>query len=189
MTPAENGQRIGYIRVSSVDQSTIRQLDGVQLDRTFTDKASGKDVNRPELKTALGFVRAGDVLVVHSIDRLARNLADLLAIVKELNARGVAVEFCKEKLSFSGDDSPSSKLMLSVMGACAEFERSMIRERQLEGIALAKKAGVYKGRKSTMTNMQVKAIRDRVSAGENKSALGREFGITRQTIYNLLASK
>jgi DNA invertase Pin-like site-specific DNA recombinase len=103
------------------------------------------------------YVRSGDVLVVHSIDRLARNLADLLAIVKGLNARGVAVEFCKESLSFSGDDSPSSKLMLSVMGACAEFERSMIRKRQLEGIALAKKAGVYKGRKSTMTDGQVQA--------------------------------
>jgi len=158
------------------------------VDRTFTDKASGKDTNRPELKAAMEYVRTGDVLVVHSVDRLARNLADLLALVKGLNARGVAVEFCKENLSFNGDDSPSSKLMLSVMGACAEFERSMSKERQLEGIAHAKQAGKYTGRKSTMTAAQVQSIRDRAASGENKSALAREFGITRQTIYNVLAA-
>jgi DNA invertase Pin-like site-specific DNA recombinase len=186
--PKQNGKRVGYIRVSSVDQNTIRQLDGETLDKTFTDKASGKDTNRRELKAALEYLRDGDVLVVHSIDRLARNLADLLEIVKGLNARGVAVEFCKEKLSFSGDDNSSSKLMLSVMGACAEFERSLIRERQLEGIAKAKQAGKYTGRKSTFKPAQIQAIRERAKSGEHKAALAREFGVTRQTIYNLLAA-
>jgi DNA invertase Pin-like site-specific DNA recombinase len=122
------------------------------------------------------------------MDRLARNIGDLLRIVETLNKRSVVVEFVKEALTFTGDDSAPSKLMLTIMGGVAEFERAMIRERQREGIAKAKEAGVYKGRKSTMTDSQIQAIRDRVAAGENKSALGREFGVTRQTIYNLVAA-
>jgi DNA invertase Pin-like site-specific DNA recombinase len=182
------GKRIGYIRVSSIDQNTARQLDGVELDKVFTDKASGKDTNRPQLKAALDYLRDGDVLVVHSMDRLARNISDLLNTVQTLNERGVAVEFVKESLVFTGDDSAISKLMLTIMGGVAEFERAMIRERQLEGIAKAKQAGKYRGRQSTMTTAQVKAIRDRVAAGENKSALAREFMLSRQTIYNILST-
>src|SRR5579864_5936597 len=124
--------RIGYRRVSSVDQNLERQLEGTQVDRTFEDKVSGKDRDRPELTLALSFCRQGDTLVVHSMDRLARNLADLLALVKELTARGVAVEFVKEHLTFTGKDEPMATLLLQVMGACAEFERAMIRERQRE---------------------------------------------------------
>jgi DNA invertase Pin-like site-specific DNA recombinase len=182
------GKRIGYIRVSSVDQSTIRQLDGVQLDKTFTDKASGKDTNRPQLKAALDYLRDGDVLVVHSMDRLARNITDLLHTVQTLNDRGVVVEFLKEGLNFTGDDSPMSKLMVTIMGGVAEFERAMICERQLEGILKAKQAGKYRGRQSTMSPTQVQTIRDRAAAGEKKAALAREFGVTRQTIYNLIAA-
>jgi DNA invertase Pin-like site-specific DNA recombinase len=122
------------------------------------------------------------------MDRLARNLTDLLYLVGELNERGVIVEFVNQHLTFTGDDSPMSKLMLCVMGGVAEFERAMIRERQLEGIAKAKQAGKYRGRQSTMTSAQVQTIRDRVAAGANKAALAREFGVTRQTIYNLLAA-
>src|ERR1039458_6986099 len=108
MVAARRGsKRIGYIRVSSVDQNTVRQLDGVELDKVFTDKASGKDTNRPQLKAALDYVRDGDVLVVHSMDRLARSLADLLQLVEMLNKRGVVVEFVKEGLVFTGDDSPT----------------------------------------------------------------------------------
>jgi DNA invertase Pin-like site-specific DNA recombinase len=182
----QGGKRIGYIRVSGVDQNTARQLDGVPLDKTFTDKASSKDTNRPQLKCALEYLRDGDVLVVHSMDRLARNMTDLLQTVESLNKRGVAVEFVKESLTFTGDDSAMSRLMLTVMGGVAEFERAMIRERQMEGIAKAKQEGKYRGRKSTMTVTQVQTIRNRVMAGENKSALAREFGVTRQTIYNLI---
>jgi DNA invertase Pin-like site-specific DNA recombinase len=182
------GKRIGYIRVSSVDQNTVRQLDGVQLDKTYTDKASGKDTNRPQLQAALDYLRDGDVLCCHSMDRLARNITDLLHTVEMLNKRGVVVEFVKEGLTFTGDDSPISKLMLTIIGGTAEFERAMIRERQLEGIAKAKQAGKYRGRQSTMTTAQVHAIRDRAAVGENKSALAREFGVTRQTIYNVMAT-
>ena len=183
-----SGKRIGYIRVSAVDQNTARQLDGVELDKVFTDKASGKDTNRPQLKAALDYLRDGDVLVVHSMDRLARNISDLLNTVQTLNDRGVVVEFVKEGLTFTGDDSAISKLMLTIMGGVAEFERAMIRERQLEGIAKAKQAGKYRGRQSTMTAAQVKTIRDRAAAGENKSALAREFMLSRQTIYNILSA-
>jgi DNA invertase Pin-like site-specific DNA recombinase len=183
------GKRIGYIRVSSIDQNTVRQLDGIELDKVFTDKASGKDTNRPQLKAALDYLRDGDVLVVHSMDRLARNISDLLNTVQTLNDRGVVVEFVKESLMFTGDDSAISKLMLTIMGGAAEFERAMIRERQLEGIAKAKQAGKYRGRQSTMTAAQVKEIRHRSVGGENKSALAREFMLSRQTIYNILAAE
>jgi DNA invertase Pin-like site-specific DNA recombinase len=189
MTAAKRGgKRIGYIRVSSLDQSTARQLDGVPLDKVFTDKASGKDTNRPQLRAALDYLRDGDVLVVHSMDRLARNISNLLHTVESLNGRGVVVEFVKEGLTFTGDDSAISKLMLTIMGGVAEFERAMIRERQHEGIAKAKQAGKYRGRQSTMTAAQVQAIRKRAAAGEKKVALAREFGVTRQTIYNLIAA-
>ncbi len=189
MTAARRGgKRVGYIRVSSIDQNTIRQLDGVQVDKVFTEKASGKDTQRPQLQQALQFVREGDVFVIHSMDRLARNLRDLLRLVEELTGRGVAVEFVKEGLTFTGEDTPMAKMLLGIMGAVAEFERSMIRERQLEGIAKAKQAGRYQGRKSTMQPAQLQAIRDRAAAGEKKAALAREFGVTRQTIYNFLAA-
>lgn len=185
MTAARRGgKRIGYVRVSTLDQNESRQLEGVQLDKRFVDKASGKDTKRPQLQAALDYVRDGDVLVVHSMDRLARNLDDLRRIVMELTGRGVVVEFVKEHLTFTSEDNAMSKLLLSVMGAFAEFERSLIRERQREGIALAKKAGVYRGRKPSLTPERVTQLRARVAAGEKKAALAREFGISRETLYS-----
>jgi DNA invertase Pin-like site-specific DNA recombinase len=181
------GQRVGYIRVSSVDQNTARQLDGVQVNETFTDKASGKDTHRPQLQAALRHIRKGDVLVVHSMDRLARNLRDLLKLVEDLTQRGVAVEFVKENLAFTGDDSATSKLMLGVMGAAAEFERDMIRERQREGIAAAKAKGVRLGRPAVLKPAQVKQLRKRIAAGENREIVAMEFGISRTATYNYTA--
>jgi DNA invertase Pin-like site-specific DNA recombinase len=119
-----HGQRIGYVRVSSFDQNPERQLEQVQVDKVFTDKASGKDTQRPELERLLAFVREGDTVVVHSMDRLARNLDDLRRLVQKLTQRGVRIEFVKECLTFTGEDSPMANLMLSVMGAFAEFERA-----------------------------------------------------------------
>lgn len=185
MTAARRGgKRIGYVRVSTLDQNESRQLEGVQLDKRFVDKASGKDTKRPQLQAALDYVRDGDVLVVHSMDRLARNLDDLRRTVMELTGRGVVVEFVKEHLTFTSEDNAMSKLLLSVMGAFAEFERSLIRERQREGIALAKKSGVYKGRKPSLTPERIAQLRARVAAGEKKAALAREFGISRETLYS-----
>lgn len=181
-----NGQRIGYVRVSSVDQNCDRQLDGIELDRVFTDKASGKDVNRPALAEMLRFVREGDRIVVHSLDRLARNLDDLRKLVSDLTGRGVTVEFIKENLTFSGDDSPMSTLLLSVMGAFAEFERSLIRERQREGIAIAKQAGAYKGRKREMSDERIAEIKRRVANGDKKATIARDMGISRETVYQYI---
>jgi DNA invertase Pin-like site-specific DNA recombinase len=180
------GQRVGYIRVSSFDQNPDRQLEQVAVDRTFTDKASGKDVLRPELERLLAFVREGDTLVVHSMDRLARNLDDLRRMVQGLTRRGVRVEFIKERLTFTGEDSPMATLMLSVMGAFAEFERALLRERQREGIALAKQRGAYRGRKRSLTPERVTELLRRVRAGEKKLPLAREFGISRETLYQYL---
>src|SRR5215204_2957466 len=181
-----SGQRVGYIRVSTLDQQTERQLEGLTLDKVFTDKASGKDTKRPELEHLMGFVRTGDTMVVHSMDRLARNLDDLRRIVQTLTQKGVRIEFVKEHLTFTGEDSPMSSLMLSVMGAFAEFERSLIRERQREGIALAKKSGAYRGRKKALSPQEVAELRQRVAAGISKAQVAREAGISRQTLYQYL---
>lgn len=182
------GQRVGYRRVSTIDQNTERQLEGVAVDRLFEDKASGKDVERPALQEALRYLREGDTLVVHSMDRLARNLDDLRRIVRDLTGRGVAVQFVKEQQTFSGADSPMATLMLSLMGAFAEFERALIRERQREGIELAKGRGVYKGRKKDLSPERAAELRakDAASGGKGRAALAREFGISRTTLYEYL---
>lgn len=181
-----SGKNVGYLRVSSSEQSHERQLDGTALDKFFIDKASGKNTERPQLDALLGYVREGDTVVVHSMDRLARNLDDLRRLVSELNGRGVAVRFVKESLLFTGENSPMAVLMLSVMGAFAEFERSLIRERQAEGIALAKKRRVYKGRKKALSLEQARAVKRRTADGEKKTNVAREFGISRETLYQYL---
>jgi DNA invertase Pin-like site-specific DNA recombinase len=181
-----DGQRIGYIRVSGFDQNPERQLEHVELSRVFTDKASGKDTHRPQLESLLTFVRQGDTVVVHSMDRLARNLDDLRRIVQSLTKRGVRIEFVKEHLVFTGDDSPMANLMLSVMGAFAEFERALIRERQREGIALARQRGAYRGRRRALSDDQVAEVRRRIEAGESKAKVAREFGVSRETVYQYL---
>lgn len=177
---------VGYVRVSTVDQNTVRQLDGIEVERVFTDRASGKDTARPKLDELIAFVRDGDTVIVHSMDRLARNLDDLRRLVRTLTSKGVRVEFVKESLTFTGEDSPMATLLLSVMGAFAEFERALILERQREGIAVAKQRGVYTGRKPALTAEQAQQLRERVAAGERKSALAKEFGISRETVYSYL---
>jgi DNA invertase Pin-like site-specific DNA recombinase len=156
------------------------------VDTVFRDTVSGTSIQRPRLAALLRFVRAGDVVVVHSMDRLARNLEDLRRLVRELTTRGVRVRFVQEQLTFSAEDSPMATLLLSVLGAFAEFERALIQERQAEGIALAKSRGAYTGRTRSLTAAQASDLRARVAAGEPKAALGREYGISRQTLYQYL---
>ncbi len=180
------GLHVGYVRVSGIDQNELRQLDGLNLDKTFTDKVSGKDINRPQLELLLSFLREGDTLVCHSMDRLGRNLDDLRKIVLDLTGRGVHVQFVKERLVFTGEDSPMANLLLSVMGAFAQFERELIRERQREGIALAKRRGAYVGRKRSLTPVEAADLLRRVGCGESKTALARELGVTRDTIYRYI---
>ncbi|MFM2666669.1 recombinase family protein [Vibrio mediterranei] len=183
------GQRIGYIRVSTFDQNTERQLEGIKTDKVFTDIASGKDIQRRQLDELISFVRIGDTVVVHSMDRLARNLDDLRCIVQSLTSRGVCIEFIKENLCFTGEDSPMATLMLSVMGAFAEFERALIKERQREGIALAKQRGAYRGRKKALSELEIEQLKSRVASGDKKAQIARDFGISRETLYQYLRNK
>lgn len=181
------GQSVGYIRVSTVEQNTARQLDGVPLDRVFEDKASGKSMDRPQLQAALDYLRDGDTLHVHSMDRLARNLDDLRKLVKDLTSRGVVVHFHKDNMVFTGDDSPLASLTLTMLGAFAEFERALIRERQREGIEQAKKRNVYTGRKPSLGLEQAAELRRRAGDGVPKAVLARDFNISRETVYRYLA--
>lgn len=183
------GKTLGYIRVSSADQSIARQLEGIQVDKMFIDKVSGKDRNRPELRLLLDYAREDDTVVVHSMDRLARNLDDLRSLVRHFTEQKVKVQFIKENLTFTGDNSPMSNLLLSVMGAVAEFERALIRERQLEGIALAKKRGAYKGRKQKLSPEKVLELKQSIANGTRKSKAAKDFGISRETLYQYLRKK
>ena len=196
------GQHIGYRRVSTVDQKTDRQLADTPVDKVFTDKASGKSTDgRPELARAIDYVRDGDTLVVHSMDRLARNIVDLHQIVDALTkggtlvidgktlecGGGVAVQFVKEGRTFTGDDGSEAQLMLGILGSVAQFERAIIRERQREGIAIAKAAGKYKGGQPKLNDDQAAELRRRKAEGERVADLAREFGVSRQTVYSYLA--
>lgn len=190
---SSSGQKIGYVRVSSVDQNDARQLDGLVLDKIFTDKASGKDVHRPQLQALLSHVREGDHVYVHSMDRLSRSLKDLQEVVESLTARGVAVEFCKENLRFERPGSNSgghtaaySKLLLQMLGAVGEFERALIRERQREGIAIAKTKGVYKGRKSGLNAEMKLKLREMIASGISKTEIAKNLAISRASVYQYI---
>ena len=174
---------IGYVRVSSIDQNTERQLDGIDLERVFEDKASGGSTDRPQLRTMLDYVREGDTIHVHSIDRLARSLRDLQDLIEELATRGVAIQFHKEGLTFDGSPSPFQTLQLQVIGAVAEFERSIIRERQREGIAKAKARGVYANRSRKVQAERVNQLR---VDGLGASEIAKRTGISRAHVYRLL---
>ena len=180
------GHTVGYIRESCFDQNPSRQLEGLTLDRVFIDKASGKDTRHPELENLKQFIRDGDTVVIHNMDRLAYNLDDLRQIVRSLTGKGIKIQFVKENLTFSGEDSPLANLLLSVMGAFAELERSLIRERQLEGIALAKQRGAYLGRIRSLSDADISEMRRRVTAGEQKAQVARDFSISRKTLYKYL---
>ena len=177
---------VGYTRVSSFEQNASRQLENQKIEKLFADVVSGKNTARPQLQALLDFVREGDIVLVHSMDRLARNLDDLRFLVKSLTNKGIHIQFVQENIMFTGEDSPISQLLLSVMGAFAEFERSLIKERQREGIALAKKRGVYKGRKQALDREQILQLKERIKTGEAKSTVAKEFGICRATLYQYL---
>jgi DNA invertase Pin-like site-specific DNA recombinase len=186
MAPSGN---FGYRRVSSTDQSTGRQLQDMEFDHVYEDKCSGKDTARPALQEALRSLRKGDTFTAHSMDRLARSLADLLTLVTDLTARGVTVIFVKEHLTFTGNDSAIDKLLLSMLGAVAEFERQLIRQRQREGIDLALAEGRYKGRPRVLTPSMVEEARRLKAEGENVVDIAEQLGCSRQTLYTALKSQ
>lgn len=181
---------VGYRRVSTLEQNTTRQLEDITLDKAFEDKLSGKDRERPQLQACLEFCREGDTLLVHSMDRLARNLVDLCQVVKAINAKGCSVKFMKEQLTFaSGKDDPFATLQMQMLGAFAEFERKLLLQRQREGIAIAKTQGKYKGRARSLTTVQVNELRARAALNAvSKADLAEEYGISRQTLYSYIRS-
>lgn len=181
------GQNIGYIRVSSEGQNTARQLEGIKLDKEFTDIMTGSVRSRPHLEECLNYVRNGDTLHVHSIDRLARNLRDLQEIIDGLACKGVTVRFHNENLTFSGDDSPMQKLTLHLMGAFAEFERSMIRSRQREGIDAARDAGIALGRRPKLNDDELITRAKKMRAdGMKKVEIAKALNLSRPSINKLL---
>jgi DNA invertase Pin-like site-specific DNA recombinase len=185
--------KIGYVRVSTAEQNTDRQLDGLQLTVTFTDKASGKNADRPQLQAMMaGNWPEGSTVYVHSMDRLARSLSDLLQIVEHLTHRGINVHFVKEAKIFRGGETsdPMDKLMLSMLGAVAEYERTLIRERQREGINKAKLRGVYRGRprKNTDNERIAHIVAEATALGANKTRIAAKHGISRDTLYKYVKS-
>jgi len=187
----KTGQRLGYKRVSTIDQHTDRQLEGVALDRCFEDKATGRNTDRPGLQAALEWSRAGDTLVVWSMDRLGRSTRDMLQIIDGLTAKGVSVEFVKEGLTFRGDDSPMNRLILTVLSAVYECELGHIRDRQREGVALAKAKGVYKGRAPAIraNNGKQADLARLIAEGAKVSEIARQLGVSRQTVYSAMAKQ
>lgn len=180
-----------YIRVSTISQNTDRQLVGIDCDLEFKEAASAKDVKRAQLTTMLSILQKGDWVHVHELSRLARNTADLLGIVEQIISKGANIQFHKENLTFRSGDKQDAfqQLMLTVMAAIAQFERNLLLERQREGIELAKKKGKYKGKQSRFSKENILSMKERFSKPEtNKSALAREYGITRQHLYRLASS-
>ena len=186
--------KIGYIRVSTADQNPERQrieLEAVGVEEIYEDRVSGKNLDRPQLQEMLAFIRKGDTIIVHSLDRLSRNLSDLLKTVEALTQKGVSIHFLKEKLEFDAgkDASPTAKLMLQLVGAFSEFERSMIKARQREGIELAKARGVYRGRKRTVKPEQIETVEKQMALGVPLSVAAKKVGISRATVYRYLNPK
>ena len=181
-------QIVGYVRVSSQGQNTARQLAGIQLDMEFVDKVTGSNLDRAKLQECIAYVRKGDILVVDSIDRLARNLRDLQDILTTLTNKGVIVKFIQENLTFTGNDDASSTLMLHMMGAFAQFERSMIKSRQREGIDAAKKAGKHLGRPHKVDNNFRKVVNEKRNSCQSIRSIAKEMNVSRATIYKALAN-
>ena len=179
--------KVAYVRTSTEEQHEARQMEamkGFGIDKYFIEKKSGKDADRPQLQALLEFVREGDTVYIHSLDRLARSTKDLLAIVEQLQTKGVELHSNKESIDTS---TATGKLMLTMIGAIAEFERQNLLERQREGIAIAKEQGKYKGRKQVKPDAWVEAY-SKYKAGEIKtvSELAKVLGISRPTVYKLI---
>jgi len=186
------GQVISYVRVSSESQNTARQVEALsqfKIDKTFTEKMSARTADRPQLQAALSYVRENDTLICASIDRMSRSLTDLLSIVQQLRARSVTVHFVKENLVFKpGNDDSMSNLLLSLMGSFSEFENCIRRERQIAGIALAKKAGKYKGRAAALKPAQITEVRALAEQKMPIAQIAAKFAVSRPTIYKAIAN-
>ena len=178
-------EHIGYIRVSSEGQNIDRQLDGVHLDKRYIDKISGQTKDRPQLNACLQYMRTGDTLHVHSIDRLARSLRDLQEIVDGLVKRGVVVRFHNENLIFTAEENPISTMMMQLLGVIAQFERTLTKRRQREGIAIAKSIK-HCGRPKLDLSRRGEAQQLR-SEGHTITAIAKTMNLSRPSIDKLLS--
>jgi DNA invertase Pin-like site-specific DNA recombinase len=176
--------KVAYKRVSTVEQKTERQLDGLSFDRVFEDKVSGKDINRPELSAMLDYIREGDELYIHSLDRLGRNTTDLINLMNILREKGVTVIFNKQGLTFKPDASnPMNELMFTMLAAFSQFERELMLERQREGITKAKAEGKYKGRPATVDKEAIIKAR---AEGKSFRAIAKECKVALSTVQRVL---
>jgi len=186
------GQRVAYIRVSSVDQNPERQLRTVgDCDRIFTDYEQGgadRLASRRQLEELIAYIREGDHVVVSSMDRLARSVMDLNQLTRRITSKGATLQFATEQLAFLPrvDADPFAEFQMNLMGAFAQLERAMIRQRQAEGIAAAKKRGVYKGRAKRLDVDQIREVRAQAAEGIPKARIARTYGVSRSTLYRYL---
>ena len=180
------GAKLGYVRVSTVEQNESRQVEALEkagVERWYIEKISGKNMERPELQKLLDYAREGDTVLIHDLSRISRNLADLLALMKDFDQRGITLVSLHESIDTG---TPLGKLTLSIIGAINEFERANLLERQREGIAIAKRAGRYKGRKRTVLEDMEGVYHDYVTRRRSKAQLAREHGVSRPTLDRLL---
>ncbi len=185
-------KRIAYIRVSSIGQNTSRQdqqIEGLCVDKIFTEKVSGKNVqDRPQFQMMLEYAREDDIIYCADLSRWGRSLIDIKTTVTALTSKGVTVKFLKENLTFSGNDDPMSNLLLGILSSLSEWERAVIKSRQMEGVRIAQQNNVYKercGRKPKLTDEQIKEVKQRVEDGEARATVAKEYGVSRQTVYVL----
>lgn len=179
--------KIGYVRVSTVDQNEARQVEALKkygIEKWYSEKVSGKDLNRPKLQEMLDFVREGDTIYIHDFSRISRSVKDLLSLIDLLEAKKVHLVSLKENLDTS---TPGGRLMLTMIGAINEFERANLLERQAEGIAIAKAKGKYKGRKAIEINEAfIEGYNKYLARQLSKSALAKELGVSRPTLDKLI---
>ena len=179
--------KIGYVRVSTVDQNEARQVEARKkygIEKWYSEKVSGKDLNRPKLQEMLDFVREGDTIFIHDFSRISRSVKDLLSLIDLLEAKKVHLVSLKENLDTS---TPAGRLMLTMIGAINEFERANLLERQAEGIAIAKAKGKYKGRKAIEINEAfIEGYNKYLARKLSKSALAKELGVSRPTLDKLI---
>jgi DNA invertase Pin-like site-specific DNA recombinase len=188
------GKKIAYIRVSSEGQNTSRQdqqIEELHVDKVFTEKVSGRNIqDRPQFQMMFDYAREDDIIYCADLSRWGRSLIDIKTTITDLTKRGVTVTFLKENLTFSGNDDPMSNLLLGILSSLSEWERAVIKSRQMEGVKIAQEKGIYKercGRKPKLTEEQMKEVKRRVADGEKRSDVALAFGVSRQTVYNLVA--
>ena len=190
------GKKLAYIRVSSESQSTSRQdqqIEELEVDKVFIEKVSGKNItDRPQFQLMLEYAREEDIIYCADLSRWGRSLIDIKTTVTSLTTNGVTVKFLKENLTFSNHNDDMNNLLLGILSSLAEWERAVIKSRQMEGVQIAKERGVYKdrcGRKPKLSEEQIQEVRKRVEAGEHRTSIAKSMKVSRQTIYNLAPAK